>query len=126
NRYRLASPKLTAKTLLLSYNSFSMKKTLLSTWILLLLFSIDAVAQTRNVSGMVLSSEDNLPLPVVNITIQGTTRGAISDLDGQYSLQAATSDTLVFSFVGFLTQAVPVGNQSIIDITLVPDTKVLG
>jgi len=103
-----------------------MKKTLLSTWILLLLFSIDSVAQTRNVSGLVLSSEDNLPLPGVNITIKGTTRGAISDLDGQYNLQAASADTLIFSFVGFLTQSVPVANKSTIDITLVPDTKVLG
>src|SRR5690606_39509623 len=103
-----------------------MKKALLSTWILLLLFSIEALAQTRNISGLVLSSEDNLPLPGVNITIKGTTRGAISDLDGRYSLQAVSADTLVFSFVGFLTRSVPVGNQSTIDITLVPDTKVLG
>ena len=79
-----------------------MKKALLSTWILLLLFSIEALAQTRNISGLVLSSEDNLPLPGVNITIKGTTRGAISDLDGRYSLQAVSADTLVFSFVGFL------------------------
>src|SRR5690606_5343740 len=103
-----------------------MKKTLLSTWILLLLFSISSMAQTRNVSGQILSSEDNLPLPGVNITVKGTTRGAISDLDGRYSLQAANSDTLVFSFVGFLSQSVTVGNQSTVDITLSPDTKVLG
>src|SRR5690606_9426333 len=103
-----------------------MKKTLLGAWILLLLFSIDAVAQSRNISGTVLSSEDHLPLPGVNITIKGTTRGSISDLDGRYAVQAASTDTLVFSFVGFLSQSVAVGNKNTIDLTLVPDTKTLG
>lgn len=103
-----------------------MKKTLLSVWILLLLFSIDSAAQNRNVSGVVISSEDNFPLPGVNITVKGTTRGTISDLDGQYSLEAPNEATLIYSFVGFLSKEVPVGNKTTIDITLSPDTKTLG
>ncbi|MFN3801542.1 carboxypeptidase-like regulatory domain-containing protein [Belliella pelovolcani] len=82
-------------------------------------------AQQRQVTGTVISAEDNLPLPGVNIRIKGTTRGAITDIDGKYSIQASENETLVYSFVGFLSQEAAVGNRSSIDITLQLDSKTL-
>ncbi|HSJ69998.1 MAG TPA: TonB-dependent receptor [Anditalea sp.] len=103
-----------------------MKKILLGVITILLLFAVDTYAQTRTVSGVVISGEDNLPLPGVNVRIKGTQRGTITDLDGNYSIQVDDQETLVFSFVGFLTQEAPVGNRSTINLTLATDAKTLG
>mgnify|MGYP000241026397 CR=1 FL=1 len=73
--------------------------------------------QKKKVSGT-LSDEKGLPIPGVTVTIEGTTRGVISDLDGNYGIDAVTGNTLVFSFVGFTTQKVKVGTQKINNIVL--------
>jgi TonB-linked SusC/RagA family outer membrane protein len=76
------------------------------------------------VKGKVISAENNLGLPGVNIIIKGTTQGVISGVDGTYSISARTKeDLLVFSFMGFITQEVKVGDKKYIDITLVPEIK---
>ncbi|KEO74813.1 SusC/RagA family TonB-linked outer membrane protein [Anditalea andensis] len=103
-----------------------MKKILLGVITFLLLISVDVYAQTRTVTGVVISGEDNLPLPGVNVRVKGTSRGAITDLDGNYSIQVSDQETLVFSFVGFLSQEAPVGNRSSINLTLATDAKTLG
>jgi TonB-linked SusC/RagA family outer membrane protein len=78
-----------------------------------------AIAQTVQITGTVTGSEDGLPLPGVNITVKGTTLGAITGVDGKYSLQApAGSQSLVFSFIGFVTQEVPIAGKSVIDVVL--------
>ncbi len=80
-----------------------------------------AYAQERTVTGKV-TSEEGESLPGVNIVIQGTVQGAISDLEGNYSIVVPGPDAvLVFSFVGFTTQTVIVGNQTTIDVVLVFD-----
>lgn len=61
-----------------------------------LVVSHESSAQQRQISGTVISGEDNFPLPGVNILVKGTTRGAITDLDGKYSIQAGPGETLVF------------------------------
>lgn len=91
-----------------------------------LVVSHEASAQQRQISGTVISGEDNFPLPGVNILVKGTTRGAITDLDGKYSIQAGPGEFLVYSFVGFITQELAVGNNQQINVTLMPDSKVLG
>jgi TonB-linked SusC/RagA family outer membrane protein len=103
-----------------------MKKTLLGVCLLFLLASIDTFAQTRTVTGVVISGEDNLPLPGVNVSISGTTRGTITSLDGDYSIEVSSQDTLQFSFIGFSTAKRAVGNQNSIDVILEVDTKTLG
>ncbi|WP_057937436.1 SusC/RagA family TonB-linked outer membrane protein [Algoriphagus resistens] len=103
-----------------------MKKSLLSLLALFMLFSIESLAQNRTISGVIISGEDNLPLPGVNIRVKGTTTGTITDLDGKYSIEAASGETLVFSFVGFTTQEILIENQSTIDLTMGEDAKVLG
>src|SRR5690606_14827121 len=99
---------------------------LLGVCLLLLLACLDTFAQTRTVTGVVISGEDNLPLPGVNVSIAGTTRGTITSLDGDYSIEVSTQDTLQFSFIGFTTAKRTVGNQNSINVTLEVDTKTLG
>jgi len=75
-----------------------------------------AYSQTT-ISGTV-SDSNSEPLIGVNILIQGSTTGTVTDIDGTYSLSANTGDVLVFSYTGFGTQEIAVGNQTVIDITL--------
>ncbi|MEO5600918.1 MAG: SusC/RagA family TonB-linked outer membrane protein [Cyclobacteriaceae bacterium] len=82
-------------------------------------------AQTT-VSGRITSDEDASPIPGVNILLKGTALGTISDADGKYNLTVPESDAiLVFSFVGYLTQEVPLGGKSTLDVVLPTDAKQL-
>src|SRR5690349_6466021 len=93
---------------------------------LLMLLPAMVIAQTRTISGKVTSAEDNMPLPGVNVVVEGTTKGTVTDTDGNYSFQAAPGEnTLVFSFVGFLTQTVAIGERQTIDVIMQPDAKLL-
>ena len=89
-------------------------------------FNGNVIAQQQQVTGTILSADDNLPLPGVNVRVKGTSRGAISDIDGQYSIQASADEVLVFSFVGFTTIERAVGNSNIVNVTLEMDDKILG
>ncbi len=92
----------------------------------LLLQSVFSFAQTTQpVSGRVVSSEDNSPLPGVSIGVKGTSAGAITDAQGQFQLQAASDAVLMVSYIGFTSQEVPVNGRSNITITLRPDEKLL-
>ncbi len=80
------------------------------------------MAQTVQISGTVTGSEDGLPLPGVNISVKGTTIGAITGADGKYSLAVPTgAQTIVFSFIGFVTQEVQVQGRTTINIVLRQD-----
>ena len=68
-----------------------------------------------------VKGEDGADLIGVNVILKGTTDGTITDVNGKYSIQASPSDILVFSFVGYITQEVTVGNQSTVDATLAAD-----
>ena len=103
-----------------------MKKTLLTVLGLLFFGTMATQAQNQQISGTVVSGEDDFPLPGVNIRIGGTTRGTVTDIDGTFTIQAAPSETLVFSYIGFMNQEVLVGDKSIVDITLEVDAKSLG
>ncbi|QGY42423.1 SusC/RagA family TonB-linked outer membrane protein [Maribellus comscasis] len=77
--------------------------------------------QQQSVSGKVTDS-NGLPLPGVTVIIKGTTAGAVTDINGNYSLTLQSeSDILIFSFVGLLTQEVEVNSRSTIDITMQED-----
>lgn len=83
-------------------------------------------AQSRQVQGTVVSAEDNQPLPGVNILVQGTTKGAVTDANGSFSIELTGSEnTLVFSFIGYKSQTVEVGSQTQVSITLEPDAMAL-
>ena len=77
------------------------------------------------VAGTVVD-EKNSPLPGVNVLVKGTTTGGVTDVSGSYAIEAPTGDVvLVFSFIGYITQEVPVNNQSIVNVTLQADVKTL-
>ena len=92
--------------------------------ILMCLFaSVSAMAQARQVTGQILSGEDNQPLPGASVVIKGTATGTVTDLDGKFSLSVPGDNTaLMISYVGFTTQEVAVGKESVINITLASAT----
>jgi TonB-linked SusC/RagA family outer membrane protein len=90
-----------------------------------LAFVLSAWAQDRAVSGKVSAQEDGSPLPGVNVVVKGTTNGTVTDINGVYKLTAPPSATLVFSFIGLATQEVPVGDRSVVDVSLTMDVKQL-
>ena len=84
-----------------------------------------AYAQESTVTGKVISVEEG-ELPGVNIILQGTGLGTVSDIEGNYSIVVPGSEAvLVFSSIGYTLESVTVGNQSVIDITLAPDVTSL-
>ncbi|MCX7636721.1 MAG: TonB-dependent receptor [Cyclobacteriaceae bacterium] len=95
------------------------KKVHLATLVLLVSLSTGLLAQSRTVSGRVLSSDDGAPVPGVNVLEKGTNNGVVTDSDGRFSIRVGSPNSvLVFSFVGYATQEVAVGNQTTIDVTL--------
>ena len=73
-----------------------------------------AIEIQHQVTGTVTDAQGE-PLPGVNIQIKGTTMGTITDMDGKYSIYAAPSSILVFSYVDKQTQKVKVGSQKVIN-----------
>ncbi|GAP68837.1 TonB-linked outer membrane protein, SusC/RagA family [Bacteroidales bacterium 6E] len=82
----------------------------------------EAVQQQRGVSGKV-TDRAGLPLPGVTVVIKGTTQGTITDVSGNYNFNnLSENSTLIFSFVGMRTVEVPIGAQTVIDISLEDET----
>ncbi|MBN2698827.1 MAG: TonB-dependent receptor [Bacteroidales bacterium] len=90
---------------------------------ILLMFSLQAFTQPRTVTGKVTAGDTGDPLPGANIVIKGTAQGVISDLDGNYEIGIQSpEDILVFRFIGYVDQAVQVGDLSVIDVVLEVET----
>lgn len=88
-------------------------------------FVLNAHGQDVLVSGKV-SSNDGVPLPGVTVLVKGTTIGTVTDFDGDYSLGVGDEDaTLVFSFIGYTSQEVPVNGRSIINLEMTEDVQSL-
>ncbi|MDN3724509.1 SusC/RagA family TonB-linked outer membrane protein [Aequorivita sp. SDUM287046] len=85
--------------------------------LLLVLIVQLAFAQEKTISGTV-TDDTGLPLPGVNIIIKGTSTGTQSDFDGNYTIEAAEGQTLVYSYVGFDTQEIAVGASNRMDVTM--------
>jgi hypothetical protein len=94
--------------------------------LLLMLYAPWVLAQNNvTVSGKVTSQENNAGLPGVNVVVKGTTTGTTTNAEGNYTISAPANSTLVFSFIGYLSEEVAVGNRSTINVGLAPDTKAL-
>lgn len=103
-----------------------MKKKLLS-FIVIAFAVLNLSAQTISITGTVTSvMEDDMPLPGVTVQIKGTMQGTATDMNGQYRIEAASNDTLVFSFVGMITETIPVWGRNLIDVGLRMDIARLG
>ncbi len=92
----------------------------------LLFLALPVYAQDAKVTGTVTSVDDGLPLPGVNVVVKGTTNGTVTDFDGNYSLNLSQGDVaLVFSYIGFTKQEIPINGQSEIDVTMSEDATAL-
>jgi TonB-dependent starch-binding outer membrane protein SusC len=102
-------------------------KHLISAMVLIIFcVSGDVMAQgTVAVKGKVTAQENGETLPGANIIIKGSTEGTITDLDGNYSINAPAESTLVISSIGFASQEVAVSGRTIIDIQLETDVRAL-
>ena len=93
---------------------------------LLLFFAPFSLLGQGQITGTVTSSDDGMPLPGATVVEVGTTNGATTDFDGNYTLGDVASDaTLAFSYIGYLKVEIPVNGQSTISIALQPDAQQL-
>jgi TonB-dependent starch-binding outer membrane protein SusC len=90
----------------------------------LLLTGLNAFAQQSQVRGKISDSQTGEPMVGVNVIVQGTSTGTISESDGTYTISAGRNSNLVFSFIGYVTQVLPVGGMTTINVNLV--SEVLG
>lgn len=82
-------------------------------------------AQQLEITGKVTETESGEGIPGVSVLVKGTTRGAISDLDGSFSIRAGSEEVLVFSFLGYESVEQAVANRSVINIGLSPSLQAL-
>src|SRR5690606_8561077 len=88
--------------------------------------TINPTENERTISGRVTEGAGKEGLVGVNILIKGTSRGTVTDATGKYVLRVdSEKDTLVFSFLGFISQEMAVGNRTVIDIALTVDQRQL-
>ena len=81
-----------------------------------------ATAQTKEVSGTVISAEDAMPVIGASVIVKGTTTGTVTDYDGKFSLNVPTSaKTLVISYIGMESQEVAIMPN--MKVTLKSDTQ---
>ncbi len=83
------------------------------------------LAQETTVAGKVTAAKDGAELPGVNVTIKNTSRGTITDIDGNYQVAVPGNDTLIFSFIGYIPLEIAVGGRSTVNIQLKEDIQQL-
>ena len=96
--------------------------------LIVLMFTMQAVFGTlsaKSISGKVTSSSDGEPLIGATVQVQGDKNGVVTDFDGNYVIQAEKGQTLVFSYVGYLTKTVKIGDANTIDVVLDEDRQSL-
>ncbi len=94
--------------------------------LMLLLLACTAVfAQQKAVTGTV-KDPSGAPMPGVNVVIRGTTVGTVTDVNGNFTINAAENDVLVVSFIGYKAQELPVGTQTNLAVELTDDLTTLG
>jgi TonB-linked SusC/RagA family outer membrane protein len=100
------------------------KKLLFFLVFVFLLSSNLIIAQSKSVTGTIVDG-NGVPLPGVNVLEKGTTNGASADFDGKYSISVGTNATLVFSYVGFVSQEIVVGDKSTVNVTMAESIEAL-
>jgi len=95
--------------------------------LLLLLLTLQVIAQNRTVTGTVTAKDDGLPIPGVSVKLKGTNTGTQTGSDGKYSINVPTAlATLEFSFIGYATTEVTVGASNNINVIMETDIRQLG
>nr|WP_321232034.1 TonB-dependent receptor [uncultured Psychroserpens sp.] len=94
--------------------------------IVILLFSVTMFAQESFLlKGTVVSEVEKQPIPGVNVLVLNTTRGASTDFDGNYQIRVSKGEVLQFSYLGYVTATVIVGDETTINVSLAEDTAKL-
>lgn len=89
---------------------------------LIVISPAELMKQQQKIKGRVIDISSGEALPGVNIQIEGTTQGAISDAEGNYELEISNPETfLIFSYVGYITERMQVGQNTVLNISLSPD-----
>ncbi|WP_299257341.1 TonB-dependent receptor [uncultured Aquimarina sp.] len=89
----------------------------LSIAMLMLLCSGLIEAQEKTITGTVID-KSGIPLPGTNVLVKNTSNGVQTDFDGNYSIEANSGDTLIFSYVGFETKEINIAGSTVVNITL--------
>ncbi len=96
---------------------------------LIVLFTIviclDAFAQNRQITGKVTSSDNGDPLIGASVRIKGTPSGTTTDVSGSFKISVPANATLVFGYIGYASQEVAIGGNSVVDVKLVPNLHAL-
>ncbi len=101
-------------------------KKLVQSLFLMLLITTSVLAQDKRVSGKVTAKDDGMPLPGVSIKVSGTNIGTQTNVDGNYSITVPlNSKTIEVSYVGFTTEKISVGTNTVINVSLASDAKSL-
>ncbi len=88
----------------------------------LIVIAPNELMQQQSVTGKVTDSQTGSPMPGVNVVIKGTTTGTSTDAEGKYTLSMTDKNvTLVFSFIGYVTQEIPLSGRTILDVALAPE-----
>jgi TonB-linked SusC/RagA family outer membrane protein len=90
----------------------------------MLLFCCQVAWAQQTITGKVVDNAQQA-LPGVNVIIKGTTRGTATGANGEYSISAANGEVLVFTYLGFASKEVPIGNQSTVNVTLEAEDRQL-
>ena len=80
-------------------------------------------AQNATITGIITDANTSEPLLGASVVLKGTTQGTVSDMDGNYSITATPGATLVFSYIGYDTKEIRVGNQNVINVALSEDSQ---
>src|SRR5690606_13091075 len=75
-------------------------------------------AQSKTITGKVVSASDGLGLPGVNVIVKGTNNGTSTDFDGNFSIEITKNATLIFSYIGFESQEIVTHGQTEISVNL--------
>lgn len=89
-----------------------------------ILSSFVGYSQNKSITGNVTNSS-GMALPGVNVIVKGTSNGATTDFDGNYTINSNTGETLVFSYMGFTTKEIKVGNSNALNVILEEDNEQL-
>jgi len=112
----------TFSTLFASSKSFAKFSSL--TFLFVLVSMSMAFAQSMNITGKVID-DTGFGLPGATIQVEGASTGTVTDVDGNYAITADKGTTLLYSFTGYATQSVVVGDNNIINLTMAPDSEIL-
>ena len=81
------------------------------------ILSADQTKNERNITGRIIDGDTGEALIGVSILVKGASMGTVTDVDGKFSLSVATGDVLEISYIGYKSQSIVVGNQSVLAVS---------